>query len=268
MEGVDGRVGTENQGIVTPGGPLERPTLRLQGEDIILENANEGTSHGSLLLETHESNKKTVGVSDRTVGTPVPLLNLSLLHTDKEAREASRGNESMENNPKRKVKGTDNKRNGLESYKYVLMGHIYVEKMYKQMCANALVGSTQAWHGIWGDVYSTEMILFVCALFYETLLRYKPLSCRLSIDEKAPVQGTTEKWEKLTSANLQELAKCQDEKGGRISSMERVRRWVQDASPPYESSPSIGVMTRAQTIMKRKKETNRRGFMRWLCCGA
>lgn len=47
-------------------------------------------------------------------------------------------------------------------------------------------------------------------------------------------------WAQLTTANLQTLTKAQ-EPTSRQHSFQRIRKWVQDAAPPYDVNPSPGL---------------------------
>lgn len=47
-------------------------------------------------------------------------------------------------------------------------------------------------------------------------------------------------WAHLTTANLQTLTQSQ-EPTSKQHSFQRIRRWVQDSSPPYEANPSPGI---------------------------
>lgn len=52
--------------------------------------------------------------------------------------------------------------------------------------------------------------------------------------------GDTEEWNKLTAANLQAFLKSQSPTS-RYASLERVKKWIEASSPPYDANPSVGV---------------------------
>jgi len=75
---------------------------------------------------------------------------------------------------------------------------------------------------------------------------------------------------KLTISNVQQYTDLtQDD--GRSSTAERVRVWLQDAGPPYEVQPSVGVPTRGSHnfvsgFTNRDGPPKRGGHLSWLGC--
>lgn len=57
---------------------------------------------------------------------------------------------------------------------------------------------------------------------------------------KMKEQQAEKAWDKLTTANLQAFVKSH-EPGGRQQSLARVRKWVEESVPPYDTNPSPGV---------------------------
>lgn len=75
---------------------------------------------------------------------------------------------------------------------------------------------------------------------------------------------------KLTLSNVQQYTDLiRDE--GRASTAERIRIWLQDAGPPYDVQPSVGVPTKGSHnfvsgFTNRNGPPKRDGHFRWLSC--
>lgn len=73
-------------------------------------------------------------------------------------------------------------------------------------------------------------------LMNDTLVRREVESFKLKLKERQSEKA----WAHLTTANLQSLTKSQ-EPTTKQHSFQRIRNWVQDAAPPYDTNPSPGV---------------------------
>ncbi len=60
-------------------------------------------------------------------------------------------------------------------------------------------------------------------------------------------------WGYLTSSNLKECAKAYASTSSRHDAMRRVKQWIQQSNPPYESNPSPGIPALMTSPHPRKK---------------
>jgi hypothetical protein len=72
--------------------------------------------------------------------------------------------------------------------------------------------------------------------------------------------GDTDEWNKLTTANLQAFLKTQTP-ATRYASLERVKKWIDASSPPYDANPSVGVPKGPIVSIKSRSSVFKR-----LCC--
>ncbi len=72
-------------------------------------------------------------------------------------------------------------------------------------------------------------------------------------------------WAYLTSANLKECAKAYASSSSRQDSMRRVKQWIQQSKPPYDSNPSPGIPALMTSPHSRQKQCSI-GSMLWQRC--
>lgn len=78
-------------------------------------------------------------------------------------------------------------------------------------------------------------------------------------------EGQVKEWAYLTSSNLKEFAKVYSDPSSRHHGMQRVKQWIQQSNPPYETNPPPGVPALTTSTNRREKTL---GFgSLWSCCG-
>jgi hypothetical protein len=76
------------------------------------------------------------------------------------------------------------------------------------------------------------------------------------------VRGVKYRTTELTASNVQQLTKQQHStESSKAGSTERMWRWLQDAGPPYDVHPSVGVST-----MPSLNQTNGKSGIKLLAC--
>lgn len=224
------KAGGKSPDSPAPAMPIENPMMRVQGGDIILESAQkQGKGENGVLsgVQVGRATSETrKGTGKEIAASSAPVLNLSLVPT----LEQQKSNANNNNKPEI----VDRKKEDHSKIAELPAG----DSITSFRCG-VLMGKL-------GDLQKTDSNYVIC--------RVKNLS-------DSNLQS--KHWDKLTTTNMQVFSKLH-QPSNRHSNLERVKKWIDESSPPYDPNPP-GRHVMGQSSTAKPEHSSRR--WRWLCCG-